>query len=106
MRKRDSNKRLWILLGTCVTLGFVILGFFGRAVYRHAPTIPERSVTTDGAVLAMREDILAGQQVWQSTGGQQLGSIWGHGAYQAPDWTADWLHREAETLLSTWSYAD
>ena len=23
-----------------------------------------------------------------------LGSIWGHGAYQAPDWTADWLHRE------------
>src|SRR5690606_17281836 len=24
----------------------------------------------------------------------QLGSIWGHGAYQAPDWTADWLHRE------------
>ena len=49
------------------------------------------------------EDILTGQQVWQSTGGQQLGSIWGHGAYQAPDWTADWLHRESEALLAMWS---
>src|SRR3712207_7858261 len=39
--------------------------------------------------LATREDILRGQQVWQSTGGQQLGSIWGHGAYQAPDWTSE-----------------
>jgi len=29
----------------------------------------------------------------------QLGSIWGHGAYQAPDWTADWLHREASGAL-------
>lgn len=29
----------------------------------------------------------------------QLGSIWGHGAYQAPDWTADWLHRELTAWL-------
>ena len=33
--------------------------------------------------------------MWQSIGGQQLGSIWGHGSYVAPDWSADWLHREA-----------
>ena len=46
-----------------------------------------------------KEQILDGQQVWQSTGGQQLGSIWGHGAYQAPDWSADWLHRESTALL-------
>src|SRR3546814_11728073 len=41
-----------------------------------------------------RDDILTGQTAWQSTGVMQLGSIWGHGAYQAPDWSADWLHRE------------
>jgi nitric oxide reductase subunit B len=46
-----------------------------------------------------KDSILDGQQVWQSTGGQQLGSIWGHGAYQAPDWSADWLHRESVALL-------
>ena len=50
-------------------------------------------VTTDGKVVYTRQDIETGRQVWQSIGGQQLGSIWGHGAYQAPDWTADWLHR-------------
>src|SRR3954464_13503611 len=27
--------------------------------------------------------------------GMQLGSIWGHGGYVAPDWSADWLYREA-----------
>jgi nitric oxide reductase subunit B len=29
----------------------------------------------------------------------QQGSIWGHGSYVAPDWSADWLHREAVELL-------
>ena len=38
-------------------------------------------------------------------GGQQIGSIWGHGAYQAPDWSADWLHREATALLARWAGA-
>jgi nitric oxide reductase large subunit len=28
------------------------------------------------------------------------GSIWGHGGYLAPDWSADWLHREALSLLN------
>jgi nitric oxide reductase subunit B len=86
------------LLGT-----FTILGFFGHEVYRQAPPIPERVVTDAGTVLMTRQQILDGQQVWQSIGGQQVGSIWGHGAYQAPDWSADWLHREATALLGIWS---
>jgi len=52
-------------------------------------------------VLYTQEGILDGQTAWQSVGGMQLGSIWGHGAYQAPDWTADWLHRE---LLAGWNW--
>ena len=80
-----------------------MLGFFGREVYRQAPPIPERVVTTEGPCSLTKDDILTGQQVWQSTGGQQLGSIWGHGAYQAPDWSADWLHREAVALLDVWA---
>jgi nitric oxide reductase subunit B len=50
-------------------------------------------------VLWTSEDVLEGQQIWQSIGGQQVGSVWGHGALQAPDWSADWLHREAEMSL-------
>jgi hypothetical protein len=30
-----------------------------------------------------------------AAGGQQVGSVWNHGSYVAPDWSADWLHREA-----------
>jgi nitric oxide reductase subunit B len=36
-------------------------------------------------------------------GGMQVGSIWGHGSYVAPDWTADYLHREAIFILDDWS---
>jgi nitric oxide reductase subunit B len=36
-------------------------------------------------------------------GGMQVGSIWGHGSYVAPDWTADYLHREAVFVLNEWT---
>ena len=31
----------------------------------------------------------------------EVGSVWGHGSYVAPDWTADWLHREAMFITTT-----
>ena len=98
-----THRKLWWLLGTALFAAFFILGFFGREVYRQAPPIPERIATAAGVTVLTKDDILTGQQVWQSTGGQQLGSIWGHGAYQAPDWSADWLHREAAALLDLWA---
>jgi nitric oxide reductase subunit B len=93
----------WAWLGGTVIVCFTILGFFGREVYRQAPPIPERVVSRSGTLLMTQDQILTGQQVWQSTGGQQLGSVWGHGAYQAPDWSADWLHRETSALLDVWA---
>ena len=36
----------------------------------------------------------------------EVGSIWGHGSYVAPDWTADWLHRESIFILDHWANAD
>jgi nitric oxide reductase subunit B len=99
----SSTNRNWLILTATVIVAFIILGFFGREVYRQAPPIPDRVVAADGTVIATRATILDGQQVWQSTGGQQMGSIWGHGAYQAPDWSADWLHRESLALLDGWA---
>src|SRR5262245_51967697 len=101
-----TETRYWLGLGASLLVAFLVLGFFGREVYRQAPPIPERVVTSDGTLLMTKDDILTGQEVWQSTGGQQLGSIWGHGAYQAPDWSADWLHREATALLDLWALRD
>ena len=56
-------------------------------------------VTADGTVLFTGQDIKDGQNVWQSMGGQEMGTVWGHGAYLAPDWSADWLHKEAVFML-------
>jgi nitric oxide reductase subunit B len=99
----NRDTRLWAVLLLVVGGAFFLLGFFGREVYRQAPPLPGRVVSESGVLLMDRETILDGQQVWQSLGGQQIGSIWGHGAYQAPDWSADWLHREAMALLGIWA---
>ncbi|MEX0915336.1 MAG: nitric-oxide reductase large subunit, partial [Wenzhouxiangellaceae bacterium] len=72
-------------------------------IYREMPPIPETVVSEDGDIIYTRDDIQRGRQVWQTLGGQQVGSVWGHGAYVAPDWSADWLHREAIALLDIWS---
>ena len=92
-------RRLWILLTASMIVMFAVLLYFGREIYHQAPPIPERVVTQSGTLLFTSADINRGQNVWQSTGGMQQGSIWGHGGYLAPDWSADWLHREAEALL-------
>ncbi len=95
--------KLWLGLGLVAVMSFSVLGYYGREIYHQAPPIPERVVTPDGAVVFSKQDILDGQNVWQSIGGQEVGSIWGHGAYVAPDWSADWLHREARWLLDRWA---
>src|SRR6478609_7307781 len=93
--KPRSYRKLWISLAIVLGASFLVLGYFGREIYRTAPPIPTRVVSADGQVLFTAAQIKDGQNVWQSIGGQQLGSIWGHGSYVAPDWSADWLHREA-----------
>jgi len=95
----NSNRKLWIGLGALLTLSFSVLLWIGTEIHRVMPPIPARVVSTGGEVLYTRADIDTGRQVWQSIGGQQLGSIWGHGSYVAPDWSADWLHREALAWL-------
>ncbi|GGX61363.1 nitric-oxide reductase large subunit [Saccharospirillum salsuginis] len=87
-------RRLWLILILILGVTFSLLGYYGTEVYRKAPPIPDRVVSASGDVLMTEDSILDGQTAWQSMGGMQVGSIWGHGAYQAPDWTADWLHRE------------
>ncbi|HEF4758204.1 TPA: nitric-oxide reductase large subunit [Pseudomonas putida] len=89
----EYRKLWWSLIGV-LGVTFCLLGWFGHEIYRQAPPIPEQVQNVEGQTLFRAADILDGQTAWQSIGGMQLGSIWGHGAYQAPDWTADWLHRE------------
>lgn len=95
-----TTKKLWTGFIAVMVISFAVLLYFGREIYKQAPPIPLRVVTTDGKVLFTGQDIKDGQNVWQSMGGQEIGTIWGHGAYQAPDWSADWLHKEAVYILN------
>ena len=89
---------LWRWLGFIFILSFGALGYLGWEIYLTAPPIPKAVVSTAGDVIFTGEQVQRGQQAWLSSGGQQQGSVWGHGAYVAPDWSADWLHREATAL--------
>ncbi|NVB79870.1 MAG: nitric-oxide reductase large subunit [Kofleriaceae bacterium] len=96
-------RRLWLGLSLVLLLSFGILAWVGSRIYQLAPPIPDRVVTTDGRVVFGSGEVEAGQDVWRSFGGMELGSIWGHGSYVAPDWTADWLHRELVAVLDQWA---
>ena len=87
-----SHKGRAILLFTIVAC-FTVLIFGGAKINEHKPPIPERVVAASGEVVMTGEDIHQGQLQYLTRGGQQTGSIWGHGAYLAPDWSADALHR-------------
>jgi len=99
-------KRLWVSFAVVFTISFAILGWIGTRIYQEMPPIPTKVVTTEGAVVVADGDVGRGQNVWQSLGGMEVGSIWGHGSYVAPDWTADWLHREAVFVLDDWANAE
>lgn len=92
-------KKYWIAVVAVLIIGFSILGYLGTDVYHQSPPVPTAYVSQDGQVLFTKEDILHGQSAWQSTGGQSVGTVLGHGAYQAPDWTADWLHKEVSVMF-------
>ena len=75
-----STSRLWRWLGLIFVLSFGALGYLGWQIYLSAPPIPRQVVTTEGEVLYTGEQIQLGQQAWMAAGGQQLGTVWGHGA--------------------------
>ena len=75
-----------------IVLCFCVLGWLAKLTYSGAPPIPERVVGPDGAVLFTNADIAAGQQVFLRYGLMENGTIWGHGAYLGPDFSADYLH--------------
>ena len=94
----QGTRRLWRWLGIIFLLSFAVLGWVGREIYLTAPPIPDQVVSRDGEVLFGAGEVQLGKEAWLSAGGQQLGTVWGHGSYVAPDWSADWLHREALAL--------
>lgn len=95
-----ATRKLWTWLAIICVLSFAVLGWVGAEIYLKAPPIPQQVTSNNGTVIFSEGQVTRGQQAWLSSGGQQVGSVWGHGSYLAPDWSADWLHREAIALRS------
>jgi nitric oxide reductase subunit B len=76
-----------------LALAFGVLLFGGYLMNKEKPPIPRAAVAASGGSVFTEKDIVDGQNYFYSRGGQHMGSIWGHGAYLAPDWSADYLHR-------------
>lgn len=101
-REIFTFSRLWAMFGVSLVVMFGILLLVGGRAFQLAPPMPDAVVATDGGtmdVIFTGDDIREGRDVWRRLGGMELGSVWGHGSYLAPDWTADVLHREAMAML-------
>ncbi len=78
--------------------GFAVLSFVTVRTYRDAPPIAERAVGPDGAAVYTEADVLRGQEVFLQYALMEHGSLWGHGAYLGPDYSATYLHRSTEIM--------
>lgn len=77
----------------CSIVGSIIIGLIGYFfTARDLPPYPGKVVSTNGAVISGKDQIMTGQRVWQKYGLMDLGSVFGHGTYRGPDFTAQALH--------------
>ena len=93
----------WIQAVALVMLfGFFVMGLLAYYTYTDQPPIPDKVVDANGLVLFTGKDITAGQEIFLKNGLMEYGSIFGHGAWLGPDFTADYLHRAAEMTIDTY----
>ena len=80
---------LWLQVALLTFLvGFAVLGILAYLITAEHPPIPKQVLRPDGTVLFTGDDIMGGQHVFQKYGLMQFGTLFGHGAYLGPDFTA------------------
>jgi nitric oxide reductase subunit B len=93
---RSSLSPWWKVAATAaMALGFGVLILLTVKAYQNAPPIPAKVVDSTGVVLFTSDDVAAGQQVFLKHGLMDNGTIWGHGGYLGPDFSAQYLHNWA-----------
>src|SRR5687767_12689040 len=89
----------WVQAVALVLLfGFFVLGLLAYRTYQAKPPMPLRVVDPGGQLLYTATDIRKGQQVFLHNGLMEYGSVFGHGAYLGPDYTADYLRRSSDIV--------
>ncbi|MFV8245502.1 nitric-oxide reductase large subunit [Mycolicibacterium peregrinum] len=80
--------------------GFFVMGLLAYRTYTASMPMPDKVVTESGQVVFTGDEITRGQELFQSRGLQEYGSIVGHGAYLGPDYTADYLRRATDDVAA------
>lgn len=76
--------------------GFSLLSLVTVKTYQGAPPIPATVVDATGKTLFTSVDIEHGQDVFLKNALMEHGTLWGHGAYLGPDYSAEYLHRTVQ----------
>jgi nitric oxide reductase subunit B len=82
-------------------VGFSVLSLVTVLTYTNAPPIPDTVVDTAGRVVFSGDDVREGQEVFLKYDLMEHGTLWGHGAYLGPDYSAEYLHRLTEITRDT-----
>jgi len=90
---------VWLqVVALVILVGFFVLGFLAYRTYQADPPIADRAVDPNGTTVYTGGDVREGQKVFLRHGLMEYGSIFGHGAYLGPDFTADYLHRASASV--------
>jgi len=107
MNVREKNMILspgWLMTAVITfVLGFSVLGYLAYRNKTDQPPVPREVRSADGGVLYTGDDILGGQHLFQKYGLMQYGTLFGHGAYLGPDFTAQYLRISGEKALIFYS---
>jgi nitric oxide reductase subunit B len=95
-RKEMLVSRVWMQIAILTfIIGFAVLGILAGYIYTAKPPMPKSVTNEHGEVLFTADEVMIGQHLFQKYGLMQFGTLFGHGAYLGPDFTAEYLHRAA-----------
>ncbi len=91
---QKSDLSPWWRYGVLIVfvIGFGVLIWVSASAYKVSPPIPDRVIDPSGAVVFTGDDIRSGQEVFLKHGLMDNGTLWGHGSYLGPDFSATYLH--------------
>ncbi len=86
-----------------VEFSFLIWVSANTLVNRIGPPMPEQIVDESGKIVFTGDVVRQGQGVILKYALMDNGTLWGHGAYLGPDFSADYLHQTALQVQSALS---
>lgn len=99
LQKNEKLSPIWRITTFLVMIvGFSILGLITSIAYDNTPPIPKQVVNLEGKVIFTREQVMQGQGVFLKNNLMEHGTLWGHGAYLGPDYSASHLHEQTLTM--------